>query len=553
MSISVNFNTGRTSAYPSYSVQRSSSAVQQSTASTSQTASREALLGLSRLVNTLEELANHVQFKKSKEAGVTELVSTQDLGLYAGIDTATILRSTDDINSWYTSYSPEEPAWQGITSSDIALHGIYDGSNGSGTVEFRVNQGGFRNLGAIEIEVSLPNGGGTETITTNASDAESTIYTLSNGLGFSLSSGFLAGGDVASTTVTLSTTESINPDNPFNGSGSGGPHFENGHVVTAGTFQVNGATITVAETDSVNSVLAKINASSANVTASFDVDSEIITLTQNSLGSDHEITVGNDTTGFLAATKLASATQVKGLDHEPDRPLSRVNAFDSVQSGTLAVNGSNLTLDVDNDSLNNVLTLLNNAPSELSATLVNASQRVSLSVRGEPYTLSISSGNTGLFPSLNIADGDYEFSKTNTISAASRKRSYRAADELEKFHDGLVNAAVLLRQSAANKTESLEESLLAIQEDYTRRFGAEKLRSVGVEWRELDQGLIDYSEASRRRFTKALQRNDTLEHMLLGRNDTETGLLEEISTTLESFILQQARSGGYGQIINMYA
>lgn len=153
--------------------------------------------------------------------------------------------------------------------------------------------------------------------------------------------------------------------------------------------------------------MSKINASSAGITARFDADSEVVELTHNSLGSANEIILSNDTTGFLEASKLASATQVKGLDHEPDRPLSTVTAFEEVLSGTVVVNGSNMTPDVDNNSLNRVLTLLDNVPSELSASLVNASQRVSLSVRSEPYTLSLSS---------------------------SRKRSYRAANELEKFH-----------------------------------------------------------------------------------------------------------------------
>lgn len=550
--ISVNFSTGRAAAYPTYASSSRETSVQPRSVDTQQ-ASQEALLGLSRLVTIIEELQNNVQFGKGKTSGASALISSEDLGLYAGASTATTLQSTGDINSHYTTYAPDEPAWQGFSSADLALHGIYDGSNGSGTIEFTVNQGGFRNLSDLVIDVTLPNGGGTESITTQASDPESTVYTLSNGLGFSLSSGFLAGGDTASTSVTLSTTETINPDNPFNGSGNGGPHFENGHIVSTGSFDVNGVAIAVSETDSVNSVLAKINASSAGVSARFDTDSEIIELTQLSLGSAHGIELGNDTSGFLAATKLSDAVQLRGRDHEPDMPVSSIAALEQMRSGSYSVNGQNLALDIDNHSLNQVLATLNGAPANVSASFVDAYQRVSLSVREEPYTLSLNSGSTRLFSSLRIDDGDHELSASDAVSPASRKRSYRAANELERFHDGLVDAAALLRQSASASISSLAEDLYALQEDYSKLHGAAALRSMGIEWRDFDQGLIDYSDTIRGRFSRALQRNDTLEQILMGKNDSDPGLLEQISTTIENFVLQQARKAGYGQIVNLYA
>ncbi|ASJ75833.1 flagellin hook IN motif-containing protein [Granulosicoccus antarcticus] len=552
MPMSINVATSRMAAYPAYTYPQNNSAVQQSS-SGSYLTSREALLGLTRLIKTIEELENNISFSKSKEPGVSELISNQDLGLYTGATTATTLSSTEDINNYFTSYSPEQPAWQSFTSSDLTLHGTYDGTNGSGTAEFTVSQGGFRSVSAISIDVSLPNGGGTETITTSALDPASTIYTLSNGLGISLSAGYLADDDVASTTISLSTTESINPDNPFNGVDSNGPHFENEQFVSSGSFQVNGAVITVTDTDSVNSILSKINASSAGVTATFDAESEIIHLTHNTSGSANEIILSNDTSGFLEATKLANATQVRGLDHEPDMPFSSVSVFNQVSSGTLAVNGSNIALDVNSDTLNSVLSELNNAPGNVSAELTNASQRVSIAVLIEPYTLSLSSGSTQLFPSLKIADGDYLFKQTETISSASRKRSYRAANELKNFQAEFADAAVLLRQSAVERTNDFEEELYAIQEDYTKRYGAAALQSFGIKWRDFDQGLIDYSEATRKKFTKALQRNDKLEHILVGKNDADAGLLEQISTTIEAFVIKQARAGGHGQIVSLYA
>ena len=53
-------------------------------------------------------------------------------------------------------------------------------------------------------------------------------------------------------------------------------------------------------------MVAKITASAADVTASFDAATDSVVLTENTAGAG--LVVGNDTSGFLAATKLAGAT-----------------------------------------------------------------------------------------------------------------------------------------------------------------------------------------------------------------------------------------------------
>ena len=72
--------------------------------------------------------------------------------------------------------------------------------------------------------------------------------------------------------------------------------------VTAGTFTVNGAQITIAGTDTLQSVLNKITtATSGAVTASYDASTDEITLASSSpvvLGS------ATDTSNFLQAAQL---------------------------------------------------------------------------------------------------------------------------------------------------------------------------------------------------------------------------------------------------------
>ncbi|TAK77597.1 MAG: hypothetical protein EPO16_05170 [Dehalococcoidia bacterium] len=75
-------------------------------------------------------------------------------------------------------------------------------------------------------------------------------------------------------------------------------------VAASGTFTVNGQTITWADTDTINDVIGYINASAANVTASFDANTRKLTLTHDTLGSGQTITVADTTGNFLAAMKL---------------------------------------------------------------------------------------------------------------------------------------------------------------------------------------------------------------------------------------------------------
>lgn len=87
-----------------------------------------------------------------------------------------------------------------------------------------------------------------------------------------------------------------------------------GGAATSGSFSVNGVSITVdPTTDSVNSVLQKINSSEAQVTASYDASTDTIRVTSKALGS-RTINFQTGSSNFLDVTNLTSATQTAGND-----------------------------------------------------------------------------------------------------------------------------------------------------------------------------------------------------------------------------------------------
>src|SRR5207249_2540027 len=90
--------------------------------------------------------------------------------------------------------------------------------------------------------------------------------------------------------------------------GLNSPLFDTGMSVTAGSFTVDGVTISVAANDTINTVISKINAATTGVTATYDDTAQTVKLTANEESST-PVTVGNDTSGFLAAVKLDQTAQ----------------------------------------------------------------------------------------------------------------------------------------------------------------------------------------------------------------------------------------------------
>ena len=208
-----------------------------------------------------------------------------------------------------------------------------------------------------------------------------------------------------------SVGSAVDPDRPLNGVRNDAPNLEHGFSVTDGSFQINGVEIAVQADDSINTVLDRISQSDAGVTATFDAATEKVLLTQKTVGSAQDIVLGNDTSGFLAAVKLENAVATPGKDPETEMPLAEVARFSSMQSGSMRVNGITVAIDVETDSLNDVLDRIANSGADVFAAFDAASGRVSLRSEDLNRQLVLDSGTTNFFPALGISDGTYNSEK----------------------------------------------------------------------------------------------------------------------------------------------
>ncbi|MEA3364992.1 MAG: flagellar cap protein FliD N-terminal domain-containing protein, partial [Candidatus Hydrogenedentes bacterium] len=89
--------------------------------------------------------------------------------------------------------------------------------------------------------------------------------------------------------------------------------FRNG-AITAGGFRINGVQINVdPTTDTLESIIGAINASDANVTATYDSTNDTIRVVSDVLGS-RTIAFESGTSNFLDVVNLTTATQTAGND-----------------------------------------------------------------------------------------------------------------------------------------------------------------------------------------------------------------------------------------------
>jgi len=148
---------------------------------------------------------------------------------------------------------------------------------------------------------------------TNTDPADTDIINLGASADTSnfLESARLIGATQTGTPTTLESTVNVAVVNP----GETLDNIFGAGVVTAGTFQINGTTVTITDpsTETLYDVLNAINTSDANVTASFDATTDTIRVVSDTLGS-RTIDFTDGTSGFLAAAYLDTATQTAGTD-----------------------------------------------------------------------------------------------------------------------------------------------------------------------------------------------------------------------------------------------
>ncbi|MBM3878569.1 MAG: hypothetical protein FJ387_02465 [Verrucomicrobia bacterium] len=295
------------------------------------------------------------------------LASDRSLGLDVTTPEApSVLTSTAEINSATTSYGAAQIAFtKGVHLSTSLgnLSGMYRGTGAAANataLTLRI-ESSDTTIGATPTQVSVwvRDQNNTELGSYGGMVAAGQSLSLGADLGLSIS--FTAGTLLKNATSTLSvdraTPTHVDPNATFNHADANlRPRFENGQQVSAGSFTLNGVTIGVLANDSINTVLARINSLVPSVQATFSNDR--ITLTTTSPSED-DLALGGDTSGFLAAVKLAGATTSRGNLRDDTQVLAKTAQFGAVVRGAFTLNGVSILVDPQTDSLQSILGRIN--------------------------------------------------------------------------------------------------------------------------------------------------------------------------------------------------
>lgn len=487
---------------------------------------RRARSQLLQLYKHLERLADLTDVNTRFKLDLPDARSSSGLGLDL-THTAATLNSAEEINASPMSFSPFGPEWDNGSSAEITLGGEYDGTQGSGILTFEVRRDGTHGVDDLRIRFENQQGQRISNINIRDHHAEDRQYSLNNGLYLTLGPGSLIDRDTTTFEVFDSVGAVVDPGKPLGGIRNNNPNLQFGvTAISNGSFQVNGESISVATTDSINDVVNRINLSNAGVTTSFNATTERIDFLQDSLGSAPTIDLQNDTSNFLEAVKLDSATVIPGIDPETIKAFADVGAFAGIVSGDILINGRQISIDTATDSLSSITSKINASSADVTATFDPQSQEFLIEADDPSSTLEIDSNGTGFFTALNMTEGRVD---PEAISRGiSRRRSYDIADE---FAAAFADLNSLFRDKSFEDGAAHTSYFRApLEAAFKGVFGGDSGSVFGVRY----DGSSDarrfgrFADIDRRALTRNLQRRgEDVKNFLAGR-DGNSGMLRDL-------------------------
>lgn len=231
----------------------------------------------------------------------------------------------------------------GAINTSITINGVTTNVNSNGTaVENAAAIALAINTNTANVVSATDNGDGTFTLTQKTLGSQQTINITTPGTGTGLTAGTTQNGtDRMRSTANLGVVD-VSRD------------LANSRLVTAisgldaqgnGKFSINGVEITYKSTDSITSIINRINSSTAGVTAYYDTAVDRVRLTAGQTGA-RAITLSDTTGNFLAAAGVLSAAQTLGQN--ATYTIDTVNGGQPLTSSTNTISGivPGVTLDL---------------------------------------------------------------------------------------------------------------------------------------------------------------------------------------------------------------
>lgn len=165
---------------------------------------------------------------------------------------------------------------------------------------------------ASQLQTSMDNAFGPNQITVSQSSGQISLAPVDTSMNPQIILNTVSG-NTGLSTIGFNDGDSykINPDVQMQNIAAS--KFATGTALTAGSFTINGVTISYSGTDTLNDVINRVNSSNAGVQMAYDANLDKITVNTTNTGQSAKISFGNDTGNFLSEFKL-STTSATGQD-----------------------------------------------------------------------------------------------------------------------------------------------------------------------------------------------------------------------------------------------
>lgn len=204
----------------------------------------------------------------------------------------------------------------------------------------------------------------------------------------------------------------VDPNVTF-ASGTAAVGFDLDKMVVSGTFNVNGTSIAVTGSDTIYTVLSKINSANVGVTATFDSDNDKVVLTSTTSGPDQTLELSDDTTGFLDAVKLTETNGNPAIDFT-DGTKAGINAIlddssltsgaNAVTDGYFTINNITFKVDTATDTVNSVISRINKSKAGVSAYYDEVEDKLTISSRETGKDIYFENDTSNFLKRMNVLD-----------------------------------------------------------------------------------------------------------------------------------------------------
>ncbi len=471
-------------------------------------------------------------------------------GLNAQASASTV-DSAEQVNTSTTSVDSRGPGVlrvsrgnviAGLSSAPATVGGTYTGTTDKTFMLKMVsttNVGGRTGYVRFDIYEDGTNIGRSTTLTRNYTPGDA--LTLSDGLEVSFDVGRLRRNEYFEFNAYATVGTDLDPSKAFNGTGADYAGVSDATPIVDGTVKINGTEVVVNASDSLNDLMDRINASAADVTATFDTDADAINIVNNTAGAT-DITFTDDTSGIVAALKLDTATVTLGK--EPDRTLAveDVSNFGGVSTGSITINGVEIAIDTASDSLDDILDRINNSEAGVKASYSDSTGRLTIVNKTSSTDLVIDGDSTGLLSSLNVATGTYEATQRGGVSA---KRAAELTDAMASMVKELNDLFVTIGGSSGVSAVASTRNALSREMQSMVGSGGRTQLGIGFNFSGVG-GLVEFDDKAQARFRSALSGNAGAVATFFEGKGTSDGFFDIIEaqvTAAESALAAEFGSG----------